>query len=95
MKNIRTLPKLCYQIHYPVIRKNTCGIANSMDPGYNTPFNHLILAFVKTVCVWVLSIGTPEIINFPFGTNEKLMVLGVLIFKHISLRTGCFYSKLY
>ena len=24
-----------------------------------------------------LSIGTPETINFPFGTNGKLMVLGV------------------
>ena len=30
-----------------------------------------------------LSIGTPETINFPFGTNGKLMVLGIPIFKHI------------
>ena len=29
------------------------------------------------------NIGTPKIINFPFGTNGKLMVLGVLIFKHL------------
>ena len=28
------------------------------------------------------NIGTPKIINFPFGTNGKLMVLGVPIFKH-------------
>ena len=24
-----------------------------------------------------LNVGTPETINFPFGTNGKLMVLGV------------------
>ena len=29
-----------------------------------------------------LNTGTPKIINFPFGTNGKLMVLGVPIFKH-------------
>ena len=29
-----------------------------------------------------LKTGTPKIINFPFGTNGKLMVLGVPIFKH-------------
>ena len=28
------------------------------------------------------NIGTPKIINFPFGINGKLMVLGVPIFKH-------------
>ena len=30
-----------------------------------------------------LSIGTPKAINFPFVSNEKLMFLGVPIFKHI------------
>ena len=30
-----------------------------------------------------LSIGTPKILNFPFGTNGKLSILGVPIFKHI------------
>ena len=30
-----------------------------------------------------LSIGTPKIVNFPFGTNGKLSILGVPIFKHI------------
>ena len=30
-----------------------------------------------------LSIGTSKTINFPFGTNGKLMVLGVPIPKHI------------
>ena len=28
------------------------------------------------------NIGTPKTINFPFGTNGKLMVLGVPILKH-------------
>ena len=35
-------------------------------------------------------IGTPKIINFPFGTNGKLMVLGVPIFKHF--RVNCLES---
>ena len=30
-----------------------------------------------------LNIGTPKTINFPFGTNGKLMALGVPILKHI------------
>ena len=30
-----------------------------------------------------LSIGTPKIVNFPFGTNGKLTILGVPIFKDI------------
>ena len=29
-----------------------------------------------------LYVGTPKNINFPFGTNGKLMVLGVPILKH-------------
>ena len=29
-----------------------------------------------------LNIGTPKIIDFPFGTNGKLMVFGVPILKH-------------
>ena len=33
-----------------------------------------------------LSIGTPKTINFPFGTNEKLIVLDVPI-----LIKGCVY----
>ena len=30
-----------------------------------------------------LNIGTPKTINFPFGTNGKLIVLGVPVLKHI------------
>ena len=33
-----------------------------------------------------LSIGTPKAINFPFVSNEKLMFLGVPVFKHIVMR---------
>ena len=33
--------------------------------------------------VMSLSIGTPKIIIFPFGTNGKLSILGVPIVKHI------------
>ena len=33
-----------------------------------------------------LNIGTPKTINFLFVPNEKLMVLGVPIFKHIIIR---------
>ena len=29
-----------------------------------------------------LNIGAPKSINFPFGTNGKLMLLGVPILKH-------------
>ena len=36
-----------------------------------------------------LTIGTPKIVNFPFRTNEKLMVLGVPILKHF--KVSCFY----
>ena len=31
-----------------------------------------------------LNIGTPKTINFPFGTNGKIIVLGVPILKHIT-----------
>ena len=33
-----------------------------------------------------LSIWTPKTINFLFGTNGKLMVLGVPVFEHISVK---------
>ena len=41
---------------------------------------------VKMTTLKCLSIGTPNIINFPFVSNRKLMFLGVPIFKHIVLR---------
>ena len=34
----------------------------------------------------LLSIGTPKIINFPFVSDEKLLFLGLPIFKHIIMR---------
>ena len=33
-----------------------------------------------------LSIGTPKAINFLFVSNEKLMLLGVPVFKHFVMR---------
>ena len=33
------------------------------------------------------NIGTSKTINFPFGTNGKLMVLGVPILKHLRVIT--------
>ena len=35
-----------------------------------------------SLTVMCSNIGTPKTINFPFGTNGKLMVLGVPILKH-------------
>ena len=34
-----------------------------------------------------LSIGTPKTINIPFGTNGKLMNVGIPIFKHTRVVT--------
>ena len=31
-----------------------------------------------------LNFGTPKTINFPFGTNGKLIILGAPIFKHMT-----------
>ena len=38
----------------------------------------------------MLNFGTPEIINFPFGTNGKLIILGVTILTgtHIMVLSG-------
>ena len=35
------------------------------------------------VIMFELHIGTPKTINFPFGTNGKLMILCVPVFKNI------------
>ena len=40
----------------------------------------------STCALLCLNIGTPKTINFPFGTNGKLMVLGVPI--RVSLKFG-------
>ena len=37
------------------------------------------------------NIGTPKTINFPFGTNGKLMVLGVPILKHFRVYMRFFF----
>ena len=43
-------------------------------------------AEAKCFTLKCLSIGTPEAINFPFISNEKLMFLGVPVFKHNVMR---------
>ena len=40
-----------------------------------------------------LNTGIPETINFPFGTNGKLMVLGAPIFKHFRVLAYLYVSK--
>ena len=47
----------------------------------NVSFKSFIFLTLKC-----LSIGTPKTINFPFVSNEKLMFLGVPVFKHIVMR---------
>ena len=45
-----------------------------------------LLDFIIACTVMCLSIGTPKIINFPFGTNGKLMVFRCpKIWAHYSL----------
>ena len=39
-----------------------------------------------------LNIGTPKNINFPFGTNGKLMILGVPILKLIKGSLKLFFA---
>ena len=45
-------------------------------------------AFEKISTLMCLNIGTPKTIKFPFGTNGKLFVLGVPIFKHFRVFSG-------
>ena len=33
-----------------------------------------------------LNFGTPKLINFPFGTNGKSIILGVPILKHMTVK---------
>ena len=35
--------------------------------------------------IMCLNIGSPKTVNFPFGTNGKLLVLGVLVLKRIRM----------
>ena len=45
-----------------------------------------MLVGLSTFCLFTLmglNIGTPQTNNFPFGTNEMLMVIGVPIPMHI------------
>ena len=46
----------------------------------------MICHFILLDTLKCLNIGTPKIINFPFVSIGKLMILSVLIFKQIILR---------
>ena len=41
------------------------------------------LCTLKEAVLLCLIFGIPRIINFPFGTNGKLIILGVPILKHL------------
>ena len=41
-----------------------------------------------SLIIMCLNIGTPKNINFPFGTNGKLMVSGVPILKYLRVRSA-------
>ena len=43
--------------------------------------------------VLCLSFGTLKILNFPFGTNGKFIILGVPILKHIRVNPFGLYSN--
>ena len=45
--------------------------------------------------IFSLNVGTPTTINFPFGTNEKLMVLSVPILKHFRVIMDSTKLRLY
>ena len=45
-----------------------------------------LINFDISLTLKCLSIGTPKAINFPFVSNEKLMFLGVPVFKHVVMR---------
>ena len=52
----------------------------------NIQTDQFVLSGNTVIC---FNIGTPKSINFPFGTNGKLMVLGVLNFSIL----GDFFYK--
>ena len=51
--------------------------------------DHRLVLVQRSILLKCLSFGIPKIINFPFGTDGKLMVLGVPIFKNIIVRVLC------
>ena len=48
--------------------------------------NYWFKVYFTHITLKCLSIGTPKIINFPFVSNGKLMILGVPIYKQIIMR---------
>ena len=58
---------------------------NLLNLGVPVPWAHYSLI------IMYLNIGTPSNHHFPFGTNGKVVVLGVPILKHFSV--VCKYKK--
>ena len=50
-----------------------------------------VLSFLDELTLLCLDIGTAKAVNFPFGTNGKLMVLGVPILSTL----GCAMMEMY
>ena len=59
----------------------------SVRPSFHAFMLHCDLYFM------VHNIGTPKTINFPFGTNEKLMVLGIPILMNFGVSEWSEWSK--
>ena len=45
-----------------------------------------------SLVIMIFNIGTSKIINFPFGTNGKLMVFGVPILKHFRVVVSTYFA---
>ena len=54
--------------------------SNKFSIGSKCKINYFLVS--QNLIIMCSNTGTPKIINFPFGTNGKLMVLGVPIFEH-------------
>ena len=74
---VKGIQKLKSQIHVNRRHNNVLNPITSEWPKF-----YGVLAALSATG---LSIGTPKIINFPFGTNGKLIILGVPKFRHITI----------
>ena len=70
----------CLKINFPFVPNGKLIIFRC--PKILANYSLTIIGFI---------IGIPKIVNFPFGTNGKTMVLSVQIFKHFSVCTPHFF----
>ena len=64
----------CSHVYSKDIRKHSCAHTAATGVGFVYVITHTLLIMLK--------MGTPKPIDFLFGINRKLMVLGVPILKH-------------